>query len=86
MCEEAYKYIMTSLPSMYFLGLFDLKKRFLNCMKISWVPMVAQVGGTLLHIFWCYLFVTKLEMDVVGLGIASNITTFIMLFIITVYA
>ena len=77
---------MVSLPSMYFLCMFDLKKRFLNCMKISWVPMVAQVGGTIIHIGWCYLFVTVLKLDVVGLGIASNITAFTMLLIITLYA
>ena len=85
-CEEAYRYIMTSLPSMYFLGQFDLKKRFLNCMKITWVPMVAQSTATMVHILWCYLFVVKWDMDIVGLAIATNISTFTMLFIITVYA
>ena len=55
-------------------------------MKITWVAMVAQSTATVIHIFWCYLFVVVLEMDIIGIAIATNITTFTMLFGITVYA
>ena len=48
--------------------------------------MIAQVAGTLIHIVWCYLFVIVLNMEVVGLGIASNITALTMLVCITIHA
>ena len=38
--EYAFEYIVICLPGIYFQAMFDLKKRFLNCMKISWVPML----------------------------------------------
>ena len=55
-------------------------------MKITWVPMIAQACGTLIHIGWCYLFTVKLQMGVQGLGIATAITYFTMLMIITIFA
>ena len=48
--------------------------------------MVAQSGATLLHIVWCYLFVEVWGMELKGLAIAMNITTFTMLLMITIYA
>ena len=79
-------YISICLPGVYFQVMFDLKKRFLNCMTISWVPMLAQMGGTLLHILWCHIFVTKLDLGVHGLGLATAITNIGMIIMITGYA
>ena len=53
-------------------------------MQITWVPMLANGISTVIHIFWCYLFVHIWKMDIVGLAIAMNISTFTMLLIITV--
>ena len=39
--EYAKQYVLVNLPGVYFLGMFDLTKRFLNCMKTTWVPMIA---------------------------------------------
>ena len=66
------------------MGLFDLNKRWLNCMQVTWVPMLAQAVGTLAHIGWCFLFTMKLDLGVTGLGIATAVTYFIMLVIITI--
>ena len=55
-------------------------------MGIAWVPMIAQMGGTLLHILWCYLFVLKANMGVRGLGLATALTNLIIFVMITVYA
>ena len=51
-----------------------MKKRFLNCLNIAQVPTIAQVGATLFHILWCYCLVELLELQVLGLGLASFIT------------
>ena len=48
--------------------------------------MVAQSSATLIHIVWCYLFVKVWDMEIVGLAIATDITTFTMLVIVTGYA
>ena len=46
--------------------------------------MIAQTIGTLIHIGWCHLFTVKLGYGVEGLGIATTITYFTMLVMITV--
>ena len=48
--------------------------------------MLAQAIGTLLHVGWCYLFTISLDLGVPGLGIATAITYFTMLMIITLNA
>ena len=63
-----------TLPAVYFYSMFDLTKRFLNCMNVTWVPMTATVFATILHPFWCYLFVNILGMDITGIAIAYTIT------------
>ena len=68
------------------MGMFDLTKRFLNCMKTTWVPMIAQVAATFLHIYWCHLFVEQKEWDIIGLGLASSITACTLLLVTMVYA
>ena len=82
----AAQYVFVSLPGVYFHGMFDLTKRFLNCMKTTWVPMIAQVCATFLHIYWCNLFVVQREWDIIGLGLASSITACILLTVTMVYA
>lgn len=37
----AHEYIVPMIPAMYFLGLFDLERRFLTCLQYSQAPMVA---------------------------------------------
>ena len=63
--------------------MFDLKKRFLNCMQISWIPMLAMIGGTALHLLWCYLFVVKLDASVEGLAVATSLTYLLMFLMVT---
>lgn len=37
----ANEYIIPMIPAMYFLGLFDLMRRYLTCLQYSQAPMVA---------------------------------------------
>ena len=48
--------------------------------------MLAQVGATLLHIFWCWLFTVHYNWGVLGLGIATAITNIGMLLMIEIYS
>lgn len=53
-------------------------------MKITWVPMIAQVLGTFLHVLWCFLFTKVWRLGVIGLGIATNLTNFTILAVILI--
>ena len=44
------------LPQVLFAGLFDLNKRWLSCLRITFVPSVAMAIATLFHIVLCYVF------------------------------
>ena len=84
--HHASNYIVMTLPAVYFYSMFDLTKRFLNCMNVAWVPMTATVIATILHPFWCYLFVIILGMDITGIAIAYTITQSTLIIFVTVYA
>ena len=86
MIEHAFQFIILNLPGAYFLGMFDLTRRFLNCFKTTWVPMLCQVMIIALHLFWCHLFVNRLEWDLKGLAMAQNLTSFTMFLSATIIA
>ena len=66
--------------------MFDMKKRFLNCLNITWVPMGARVVATLFHILWCYLFTEIFEFQIWGLGAATFITDLTLVFVIEIFS
>ena len=74
------------IPAMYFFGLFDLARRFLNCLHFPTTPMVAQLISSIIHILLCYLFIARWSMGVKGLGYATLMTCFNMFSITAVYA
>ena len=84
--EHANTYLLDNLFSVYLMGMYDLNKRFLNCLKTTWIPMITQVLTTLLHIFWCHLFVTVYGWDLHGLGLASTLSSIFLLASTIVYA
>lgn len=84
--EYAHSYILANLFSVYILSMYDMTKRFLNCMQVTWVPMIAQVIATCFHVVWCQLFVVEWGWDMYGLGLASTVTSCILLLTTMVYA
>lgn len=64
---------------------FDLYKRWLSCMRITFVPMVAMFVASLLHIPFCLLFINIFDMDIRGLAMALSVTDFILLSTVMVY-
>ena len=85
MIQHAKRYIEVSIVSCYFFGQFDLQKRFLNCVNVTWVPMVVQVVATILHALWCHIFVGIYGWDLEGLALASTLTSFILLSFSVIY-
>ena len=59
---------------MYGRGLFDLIRKYLNCLTASWIPMLAFLISAIIHPFANYYLVTKCGLDVFGIGMAYNIS------------
>lgn len=77
---------MVYLPAIYVAGLVDAERRFLNCMKINYATLLITILGTILHIFWCYLFVDIYQMDIYGIGYACLVTNIVMYAQIKLYS
>ena len=82
----AFVYMKPMIPALFFLGMFDLSKRFLTCVQHASIPMVAQMIGLMIHIGLCFYFVKHKEMDVFGLGLTTLISYASMYFIVTIHA
>ena len=51
--KYASQYLVSMIVGMFFVGQFDLNKRWLIQMQVTWVPMIAQLICTVLHVVWC---------------------------------
>ena len=54
-------------------------------MRITFVPMVAMIVSTLLHVPLCILFVEVFDMDIRGLAAATSVNKFILVVFLMVY-
>ena len=73
------------LPQILFAGLFDLNKRWLSCLRITFVPSVAMAIATVFHIVLCYVLLYVEGMGIKGLAIASSIKDGVLLSIVMIY-
>ena len=79
----AVKFLWAILPHILFTEMFDIHKHQLNCYRLSYVQMVAQVTGTLIHIPIMMQAVDRYPDDtVVAIGIATSISSFVKLAIV----
>ena len=76
MSEYSAELIRILVLSVYFKGLFDVSAKWINSMRVTWVPMVIQVVATGLQLLCCYLFVTVWDLDVKGIAYATLIKDF----------
>ena len=70
----ASKFIFCSLPGTYLYVLFDARKRFLQSIEYSFVSTYTIAFTSMLHFFWCYLFIVYMQLGVQGVAIVLNIT------------
>ena len=83
--EHAVKYIKLVLPAYYMYTMFHLSRRWLNSMRLNYVPMTVMVVGIPINIACNHLFVNVWKMDIEGIACAFTCTCFSLLFLITVY-
>ena len=77
--------IRLMMPSAFFFGQYDCYKRWLACMRITFMPMVAMCVSASLHIVLCLLFINVFEMGIEGLAIATSIKDCTCLLIVMIY-
>ena len=73
------------IPSMLIYGQFDLYKRWLACMRITFVPMIAMIVAVTLHLPFCFLFVNYFDMSIEGLVLADLLKNSGLLLTVTIY-
>jgi len=74
------------MPSVFAMGHIDLMKRFLNAMNVTYVPMIASIITSVMHLGFLFIFVTCMQLEVLGLVISSSLTFSLQLAIVMVYA
>jgi MATE family multidrug resistance protein len=72
--DYASKYCISMLPSVLFALQFNVTSRYLQAMDIFKPSMMITFTTFLFHPIWCYIFIYKFNLDVVGAGIAMSIT------------
>jgi MATE family multidrug resistance protein len=83
--EYSGNYLIHVLPGLWFFLSFDCLRRFLQCQRFFWPCMVVNAISTILHVFWCWLFIIHYDMLEIGAGIATSITyitNFVLVFLI----
>ena len=61
------------MPGVFFFGQFDLLKKWLASMRITFFPMVATITSSVLYILLCFLLVVYFDMGIIGLAAAISI-------------
>mmetsp|Transcript_31993 Transcript_31993/g.31379 ORF Transcript_31993/g.31379 Transcript_31993/m.31379 type:complete len:139 (+) Transcript_31993:199-615(+) len=83
--EAALDYTKVLIPGVLVFNLFEAARRFLNAQLVFALPSKIQFSTLVLHILWCYIFVSILELEIVGAAVASLITYTLDFVLIHVY-
>lgn len=67
---------MTALPGLLAISMYDVRRRFLQSIQHGSVSTLAQAIAWVLHIFWSYYLIIKLQWNEFGAAIAISITYF----------
>lgn len=70
--EYAQQFVWYKTPYLYLYGIFDATKRLLQNTGEQKAPMYVQIGTTIIHPLWCYLFIDVWAMGVKGPALALS--------------
>ncbi len=73
--QYARMFLLYKSPYLYFYSIFDATKKLLFNTGYYKLPMYIQVGTTIVHPIWCYLFVHIFNMGIIGPPLAQSIST-----------
>lgn len=72
--QVARVYVCVLIPGVYAMGQFDATRKFLSSQFEYKIPLITQFVTMILHILWCWLFISRLGLNEYGAAIATNIT------------
>jgi len=67
-------YVTLMIPGVWAMGQFDSSKKFLSSQMKNQIPVWVQLFTTILHFFWCNLFIVSMGKRERGAAAATNIT------------
>lgn len=79
--------LFTSLmiPGTWAMVQFDATKRYATSQFKTGPPFYTQLITTFFHLIWCYIFIMRMQMTIVGAAIALNLTYFLNMVILDFY-
>lgn len=83
--EIAQSFIYIVMPGVFACAQFDTLRRFLQAMGIFHIQMIFLWTTMAIHVLFSYIFVIKYEMGIEGAGIATCITFWLDLILLTAY-
>jgi len=82
--ELASVYVKSFIPSILMQFYISSYVKFLSSQQIYYIVLVIYFIFLCLHSLWCYIFYIYLDLSIIGLGISTGITHFLIL--ISIYA
>lgn len=72
--RQAGLYIMSEVPGIFVMALLDIDRNFMASFENSSLSMICEGASPAIHIMFCYFFIIKFEMGVIGAGLAGFCT------------
>lgn len=67
-------YCCQILPGIWAMAMFDATRRFLSAQLVTTVSLYVQLATLTLHVFCCWLFISRLHWGASGAALATNFT------------
>lgn len=67
-------YIRVQVVSLFLSGQYDIMKKFLIQMQVTWAALMTSIVCTALHLLWIYFFIIKWGWSIYGIGLAVALT------------
>jgi MATE family multidrug resistance protein len=83
--EIASRFCKSMIPSVFFALQYNNSVRYLQAMNIYIPGMLVAMITSLLHIVWCFLLITFLDLGVRGAGLSMGITQLLNFVLISTY-
>jgi Na+-driven multidrug efflux pump len=64
------------MPGLFFNGLIDGQRRFLNCFELTKVALIIQVAMIVIHVLGCWVFLKHYNLGIQGIGYANSVSCF----------
>jgi multidrug resistance protein, MATE family len=72
-------YLRVMTFNLFLGGQFQIMKKFLIQMQITWAALMTTIIASCLHVLWLYVFIIKMEWHFFGIGIAMATTSLLQL-------